>query len=81
MCVCVCVCVCVEGGALMNFLYAINMACLSPCKKDIRDSNKRVFYTLSNHKGLRQKMGDAHLKQTSEHQINRSNLDVDFLLA
>ena len=44
----------------------MNMACPSPCKKEAEDNSKRALHTLSNHKGLRQKMGDAHVKQISE---------------
>lgn len=55
--------VCVwRSGALRNFLYVMKMACLSPCKKEVRDSSEKRLYTLSNHKSLTEKMDDAHLK-------------------
>lgn len=62
---------------MYRLYYARNITCLSPCKKEVGDSSKRRLYTFSNHKSLRQKIGDAHLKQTCGDQSYRSNLVVD----
>lgn len=52
----------VRGGARRNFLHVMKMACLSLCKKEVRDGSEERLYTLSNLKTLTQKMDVALLK-------------------
>lgn len=47
---------------MYRLYYAMNITCLSTCKKEVGDSSKRRLYTFSNHKSLRQKIGDVNLK-------------------
>lgn len=63
-------------GHLRNFLCAIHIVCLSPSEKEVADSSKRRLYIFTNHKSLRQKIDDTHLKQICRDQSRRSNLVV-----
>lgn len=49
---------------MYRLYFEINITCLSTCKKEVGDGSKKKLCTFSNHKRLRQKIGDVYLKQT-----------------